>query len=180
MGRAERGLKYPFAWNVYSVYKGCSPKMWGSWMSPVRTLFLTVTLNCCLNSVDGLQIEVIPKNPKVGTNVTLRVTGVRGKIKFAAWYKGQSTDATEQILNYFPPEIKGKKYFPQAHGQANGSLVINDVRTDFDGFYTVQIQTDDSLQQGSVLLVVNGIVSIGLSPLVLLLCVLIFSDLNIL
>ncbi|XP_072282271.1 pregnancy-specific glycoprotein 22-like [Pyxicephalus adspersus] len=156
--------------------------MLGMWKSWVQALFLGVTFLVWINSAFGIKIDVIPSNPKVGDTVTFKVTEVSGSIRFATWYQGQSTSAPDQILNFFPPdsEIHGDKYFAQAQGQANGSLVISKIIKAFEGYYTVQIQTTESLQQSSVQLTVNGVISLALSPLALLLGVLLLSDFNFL
>ncbi|XP_075047774.1 pregnancy-specific glycoprotein 22-like [Mixophyes fleayi] len=142
---------------------------------------LTVLLHVCINLAGGINIDVIPKVPVPGQTVTLSVTGITGNIRFSTWYKGESTSATDQILNYFPPdtEIRGEKYFPSAKGQANGSLVITNVNTTFAGFYTVQVQTN-TLQQYSKELTVNGIAPTVLPPFALLLGMVLFSALNFL
>ncbi|XP_018425558.1 PREDICTED: pregnancy-specific beta-1-glycoprotein 6-like [Nanorana parkeri] len=155
-------------------------KMPSIWTAIIKSWVLGVTLSVCMNLASGIKIEVSPPNPKDGDTVILKVTEVSGAILFATWYKGRTTDASNQILNFFPPEqeFKGEKYFAEAHGQRNGSLVINKVRTDFNGYYTVQIQTKEQLHQSYVLLTVNGVMSIALSPFALLLGMLLFSDLN--
>ncbi|XP_068097532.1 pregnancy-specific glycoprotein 22-like [Hyperolius riggenbachi] len=156
--------------------------MASSRMSAVQASVLAVTLYACINMASGIDIEVVPPNPNKRSTVVLNVTGITGgKIRFATWYRGQSTNASDQILNFFPPAtpIKGSKYFSDAQGQANGSLVITNVQKDYSGYYTVQVQTD-VLQQKSVELLVNGIGIIGLSPLAVLLGMLLCSELNLL
>ncbi|XP_077313377.1 pregnancy-specific glycoprotein 22-like [Lithobates pipiens] len=154
--------------------------MLGIWKFLIQVLVLGVSLSVCMNSASGIKLEVIPKNPKEGDIVILQVSDISGSIRFATWYQGQSTDAANQILNYFPKEeIKGPKYIEGAQGLQNGSLKISNVKKTLTGFYTVQIQTN-TLQQGSVYLSVNGVIPIALSPLAPLLGMLLFSDLNFL
>ncbi|KAM5132642.1 pregnancy-specific glycoprotein 22-like [Mantella aurantiaca] len=156
--------------------------MLGIWKSLVQTLVLAVTFSACMNSASGIKIEVSPPHPKVGENVILKVTEIPGNIRFATWYKGQSTDAPNQILNFFPPstQYKGDKYFAGAQGLVNGSLEIQNIQTEANGYYTVQIQTTESLQQNFVSLTVSGVISLALSPLAVLLGMLLLSELNFL
>lgn len=151
------------------------------WKFPVQALVFGVSLSVCMHSASGIKVEVIPKHPKKGDPVTLKVSDVSGTIRFATWYRGKSTDAADQILNYFPQEeFKGPKYIEGSHGQPDGSLMINEVSKDLTGDYTVQIQTTDSLQQATVNLVVSGVIPIALSPLAPLLGMLLFYELNFL
>ncbi|XP_040183376.1 carcinoembryonic antigen-related cell adhesion molecule 16-like [Rana temporaria] len=151
------------------------------WKFPFQALVFGVSLSVCMHSASGIKVEVIPKSPKKGDSVTLKVSDISGSIRFATWYRGKSTDANDQILNYFPrEEFKGPKYIEGSHGQADGSLLIDSVSEDLKGDYTVQIQTTDSLQQATVYLAVSGVIPIALSPLVPLLGMLLFSELNFL
>ncbi|CAI9617884.1 unnamed protein product [Staurois parvus] len=76
--------------------------MLGIWKSPVQALVLGVTLSVCMRLASAIKVQVIPNNPMVGQPVTLKVSDVSGRMRFATWYRGKSTDAADQILNYFP------------------------------------------------------------------------------
>ncbi|XP_063293294.1 carcinoembryonic antigen-related cell adhesion molecule 19-like [Pelobates fuscus] len=125
-----------------------------------------VFLGLLVTQTAGIDIQLIPKEPKVSDNVILNVIGVSGTIRSFTWYKGTSPSAPSQILNFIPslpnPQTEGAQYFPEASGLANGSLLIRNLSGKIAGEYTVQIQTD-TLQQQSVKLAVNGNVSIGVT-----------------
>ncbi|KAG9470873.1 hypothetical protein GDO78_016469 [Eleutherodactylus coqui] len=151
--------------------------MSGSRSAVLGGFVLSVVLHACIGAYSKLYINVIPSKPKDGDIVTLNVMGVNGKIYFASWYKGLSTSATDQILTYVnDKDIKGAQYFPEASCKPNGSLVIRDFQKEFKGDYTVQIQTNVTLQDGQV--TVNGVAFAVLSPFTLLLGLLLYSSVS--
>ncbi|KAM4014752.1 cell adhesion molecule CEACAM16-like isoform 1-T1 [Anomaloglossus baeobatrachus] len=151
--------------------------MSGSHSTILGGFVLSVFLHTCLGASTKLKIDVIPSNPKAGSTVTLNVIGVEGTILFTSWYRGLSTSATDQILTHVNgKDIKGEKYFSDASCSPNGSLVIQNFQTSFNGEYTVQIQTNLNLQDGQV--TVNGVATVVLSPLTILLGLLLFSSVS--
>ncbi|XP_053308683.1 carcinoembryonic antigen-related cell adhesion molecule 5-like [Spea bombifrons] len=123
---------------------------------------LPVLLGLWMEPVGGIDIQLVPQYPAVGQSVTLSVTGITGTILTFNWFKGQSLDADDQILGYFPssdtPQTTGKQYFSRARGLPNGSLLITDLLVTDRGYYTVSVQTAQ-LQQASVNLTVYEKVS---------------------
>ncbi|XP_073426885.1 cell adhesion molecule CEACAM16-like [Dendrobates tinctorius] len=151
--------------------------MSGSHSAILGGFVLSVLLHACLGASTKLKIDVIPSNPKAGNTVTLNVIGVEGTILFTSWYRGLSTSATDQILTHVNgKDIKGEKFFSDASCSQNGSLVIQNFQTSFNGEYTVQIQTNINLQDGQV--TVNGVASVALSPLTILLGLLLYSSVS--
>ncbi|KAM3910217.1 cell adhesion molecule CEACAM16-like [Leptodactylus fuscus] len=138
---------------------------------------LAVLLQVCTSVSSKLSIDVIPPRPKTGDTVTLSVIGVDGKILFASWYRGLSTSATDQILTYVNgKDIPGDKYIWGASCRQNGSLVIQNFQVGLSGEYTVQIQTNRTLQDGQV--TISGVGFLVLSPFTVLSGLLLFSAAN--
>lgn len=149
--------------------------MSGSHSAVFRGFVLSVLFHACVDANNRLAIQVIPSKPKDKDTVTLNVSDVNGKILFASWYKGLSTSAIDQILTYVNgKDIKGAQYFPEASCKPNGSLVIQNFKETFKGDYTVQIQTNITLQDGQV--TVNGVAFAVLSPFTILLGLLVYSS----
>ncbi|XP_040271396.1 carcinoembryonic antigen-related cell adhesion molecule 5-like [Bufo bufo] len=149
--------------------------MSGSRFAVLAGFLLTVL--SCIDASTRLTIKVIPPTPKAGDLVTLSVFGVQGTIHFATWYKGLSTSATEQILSHLGSrDIPGEKFFSEASGRPNGSLVIQDFRKEFYGDYTVQIQTSVTLQDGEV--TVSGVSCAALSAFAPLFGLLLYSSIS--
>ncbi|XP_075696379.1 cell adhesion molecule CEACAM16-like [Rhinoderma darwinii] len=151
--------------------------MSGSHSAVLGGFVLSVLLHACIGASSKASIEVIPARPKAGDIVTLNVTGVEGTIHFASWYRGLSTNATDQILTHVNGnDIKGAKYFPDASGRQNGSLVIRNFREEYKGYYTLQVQTHRTLQDLQIK--VNGVASTVFSPFTILLGLLLYSSVS--
>ncbi|KAM4652191.1 cell adhesion molecule CEACAM7-like [Discoglossus pictus] len=118
--------------------------------SSLRGCFLTVFLSVWMDLTGGIDIQLIPQYPAVGQTVTLSVNGITGSLRQVTWYKGSSTDSSNQIFNYFltnPPTLtNGPQYFSRAKALTNGSLQISQLTKEDHGNYTVQIQTEARLQ----------------------------------
>ncbi|KAM4641707.1 uncharacterized protein O3C94_016018 [Discoglossus pictus] len=124
--------------------------------SSLRGCILTVFLSVWMDLTSGIDIQLIPQYPKVGQTVTLSGNGVTGSLCLTTWYKGGSTDLSTLIFIYIitntPIQTNGPQYFSRAKALTNGSLQISDLSKEDEGNYTVQIQTDMTLQQATVYL----------------------------
>ncbi|XP_075439807.1 pregnancy-specific glycoprotein 22-like isoform X3 [Ascaphus truei] len=121
----------------------------------LRVCVLAGLLSLWMEVTSGFVIQLIPESPAVGQSVTLKVTGVTGRILRFDWYKGSGTDAQNQILFYLlnavPSERPGPLYLPRARGLRDGSLQISSLVTADQGHYTVCLRTD-SIHEASVYL----------------------------
>ncbi|KAM4652816.1 cell adhesion molecule CEACAM8-like isoform 1-T1 [Discoglossus pictus] len=132
-------------------------------LNPLRSCILqAVFLSVWMDLTGGIDIQLIPQYPAVGQTVTLSVNGITGSLRQVTWYKGSSTDSSNQIFNYVftnpPTQTNGTQYFSRAKALTNGSLQISQLTKEDHGNYTVQIQTGAS-QQLSVYLPVYEIVT---------------------
>ncbi|XP_044129457.1 carcinoembryonic antigen-related cell adhesion molecule 5-like [Bufo gargarizans] len=129
----------------------------------MRACVLSVLLATWTHSVFGITIQIYPPSPEVNETVTLNVIDVRGTLLYADWYQGKNTSAEFQIIRYNSgaPKNFGKRYFSEADVFENGSLQISNVQKVHEGFYTVNVQTDMSLQDATVLLMLKGADSTG-------------------
>ncbi|KAM4652601.1 cell adhesion molecule CEACAM19-like [Discoglossus pictus] len=114
-----------------------------------RTNYRNLCLRSCVLTVllsltSGINIELIPQEPVVGRSVTLSVRGVTDKISSINWYRGQNPSTEKQIIGYIPgfpePQTSGSSYIEGAEGFPNGSLLIPNLKIEYAGNYTVQIQ----------------------------------------
>ncbi|XP_075046905.1 cell adhesion molecule CEACAM7-like isoform X2 [Mixophyes fleayi] len=125
----------------------------GKFCGRPRVCVLAVLLTMWMNPAVG---QIIDFRAKVDESVILSVTGYTGRIRFLDWYKGNDTNAGNQILriNSDGSQINGSKHFSEAKGFPNGSLLITNVQKELAGLYTVAIQAD-SLFQRTVNLIVE-------------------------
>eukprot|EP00079_Xenopus_tropicalis_P037221 XP_017950992.1 PREDICTED: carcinoembryonic antigen-related cell adhesion molecule 1-like [Xenopus tropicalis] len=115
----------------------------------MRGYLLTVSLSVWMDGAHGIGVQLIPQYPVVSQSVTLSVTGVTGTIRQFDWYKGSSTNTNTQIFTVIPSTnsvTKGPQYFPRASQFPNGSLQISGLFLTDQGSYTVQIQTESTVQ----------------------------------
>ncbi|KAM4652875.1 cell adhesion molecule CEACAM19-like isoform 2-T2 [Discoglossus pictus] len=119
---------------------------------------LTVLISLWMDLTSGINIILNPQDPLVGQTVILNVSDVTGRITSFTWYKGLNPNATNQIISYIPgldpPQTKGDSYIENAQGYDNGSLQIPNLKKEYEGNYTVQIQAG-TVQQASVYLPVQ-------------------------
>ncbi|KAM4651854.1 cell adhesion molecule CEACAM19-like [Discoglossus pictus] len=144
----------------------------------LRGFVMTVLLSLWMDRAIGINIQLIPQDPKVGMSVLLNVSNIAGPIRSITWYKGINPSSENQILNNIPglesPQTNGLEYFAEVQVFKNGSLLISNLKKQFEGNYTVQIQAMNA-DQASVYLPVIGFAHIGLPSLGLLLGMLLFS-----
>ncbi|XP_053546844.1 carcinoembryonic antigen-related cell adhesion molecule 8 [Bombina bombina] len=127
---------------------------WDYWL---RCYLLKVIFILWICPTNGIDIQIIPSSPTIGQTALFNINGIDQRILSIDWYKGLNPSASNQIFNMFPPnqEInQGRAYFKNATGFINGSLKISDLRKEFEGNYTVQLQMNPP-QQASVQLTVT-------------------------
>ncbi|KAG8433874.1 hypothetical protein GDO86_012298 [Hymenochirus boettgeri] len=121
--------------------------------------FVTAFCIFWMGLAKGINITLVPPSPGLEQPVLLNVDGIGVNLRSYAWYRGLNPNADDQILSYIPsanpPQTKGGKYFPEAQGQANGSLLITSFKKEHEGDYTIQAQTD-SVQQTNVHLFISA------------------------
>ncbi|XP_031762554.1 carcinoembryonic antigen-related cell adhesion molecule 8-like isoform X2 [Xenopus tropicalis] len=119
-----------------------------------------------MDGAHGIGVQLIPQYPVVSQSVTLSVTGVTGTIRQFDWYKGSSTNTNTQIFTVIPSTnsvTKGPQYFPRASQFPNGSLQISGLFLTDQGSYTVQIQTESTVQATVSLPVYGPVTASGIS-----------------
>ncbi|XP_069804695.1 carcinoembryonic antigen-related cell adhesion molecule 8-like [Dendropsophus ebraccatus] len=84
----------------------------------------------------------------VNETVILNVRGISGTLKNADWYKGQDTNAANQILKIDNVQkiTNGPQFFPETTLFPNGSLKLKNVSAAHKGYYTVSVQADQLFQ----------------------------------
>ncbi|XP_056399459.1 carcinoembryonic antigen-related cell adhesion molecule 10-like isoform X2 [Hyla sarda] len=114
----------------------------------MRFCLLSVFLASWMPSVSGISIEINPPNPLINDTVLLNVVGITGTFRYSDWYRGQGTNATNQIIriNDRGNVIAGPKNFPEASLVSNGSLQITKAQKSHEGYYTVSVQANQLLQ----------------------------------
>ncbi|XP_073458223.1 cell adhesion molecule CEACAM10-like isoform X7 [Aquarana catesbeiana] len=120
-----------------------------------RLRLLTVLLDIFVASANGIETEVIPRNPLEGYPVIINIIGITEDIRFSEWYLGNNTSAENQIIRYNNgdgSQNNGTKYFTGTNIYPNGSLEIQKVQKAFEGNYTVFIQGKSNPFQQTVLL----------------------------
>ncbi|XP_040183380.1 carcinoembryonic antigen-related cell adhesion molecule 10-like isoform X2 [Rana temporaria] len=120
-----------------------------------RLRLLTVLLGIFIASANGIETEVIPRNPSEGHPVLINIIGITEDIRFSEWYLGNNTSAENQIIRYNNgdgSQNKGAKYFTGANIYPNGSLEIQNFQKELESNYTVFIQGRANPYQQTVFL----------------------------
>ncbi|XP_075696378.1 cell adhesion molecule CEACAM1-like [Rhinoderma darwinii] len=122
-------------------------------MSPGVCL-LSVFVATWMPSVFGINITVFPHSPRVNQTVLLNIWVTPENVQHYDWYKGDTTNATQQIIRIDSTGfiIKGQSFFRESTVLLNGSLQITNANKTHEGFYTVSVQQANQLKQGKVYL----------------------------